>query len=223
MTLLRQAVAVAGKDLRIELRGRHALAAVLPFAATLLVAMGLSLGPGRALLQRTAPALLWVAVLFAAVLASRQAYRIEAEDDALESLILSPVDRAAVFLGKAAGVTVQLLLLEAVVLVLVAVLFDLSLGAAPSALAGAFLLGTLGLAAVGSLFGVLSIAPRARETVLPLLILPLATPVLLAGVRATEVATGVVGDPASWLGLLAAFDAIFLALGTLVFGYLLED
>jgi heme exporter protein B len=222
-TLVRQALTVARKDLRIELRGRHALAAALPFAATLLVAMGLSMGPGRALLQRTAPALLWVAVLFAAVLASRQAYRIEAEDDALESLILSPVDRAAVFLGKAAGITAQLLLLEAVVLLLVAVLFDLSLGAAPSALAGAFLLGTVGLAAVGSLFGVLSIAPRARETVLPLLVLPLATPVLLAGVRATEVATGAAGDPASWLGLLAAFDAIFLTLGTLVFGYLLED
>jgi heme exporter protein B len=223
MTLVRQALTVAGKDLRIELRGRHALAAVLPFAATLLVATGLSLGPGRALLQRTAPALLWVAVLFAAVLASRQAYLIEAEDDAMESMILSPIDRAAVFLGKAAGITAQLLLLEAVVLLLVAVLFDLSLAAAPAALAGAFFLGTVGLAAVGSLFGVLSIAPRARETVLPLLILPLATPVLLAGVRATEVATGAAGDPNSWLGLLAAFDAIFLALGTLVFGYLLED
>jgi heme exporter protein B len=223
MTLVRQTLAVAAKDLRIEVRGRHALAAVLPFAATLLVALGLSLGPGRALLQRTAPALLWVAVLFAAVLASRQAYRVEAEDDALEGLILSPVDRAAVFLGKAAGVTVQLLLLEAVVLGLVTLLFDLSLGAAPAALVAVFLLGTVGLAAVGSLFGVLSTAPRARETVLPLLILPLATPVLLAGVRATEMATSGAGDAASWLGLLVAFDAIFLAVGTLVFGSLLED
>lgn len=223
MTLVRQTLAVAGKDLRIEARGRHALAAVLPFAATMLVAMGLSLGPGRALLQRTAPALLWVAVLFAAVLASRQAYRIEAEDDALEGLILSPIDRAAIFLGKAAGVTLQLLVLEAVVLLMVALLFDLSLAAAPVALAAVFVLGTVGLAAAGSLFGVLSIAPRARETVLPLLVLPLATPVLLAGVRATEVATGGTGDATSWLGLLVAFDAIFLALGILVFGYLVED
>jgi heme exporter protein B len=223
MTLVRQTLVVFGKDLRIELRGRHALAAVLPFAATMLVTLGLSLGPGRALLQRTAPALLWVAVLFAAVLASRQAYRIEAEDDALEGLILSPIDRAAIFLGKAAGITVQLMALEAVVLLLVALLFDLSLAAAPRALAAVFFLGTVGLAAVGSLFGVLSIAPRARETVLPLLVLPLATPVLLAGVRATEVATGAAGDAASWLGLLVAFDAIFLVLGILVFGYLLED
>jgi heme exporter protein B len=223
VTLVRQTLAVAGKDLRIEARGRHALAAVLPFAATMLVMMGLSLGPGRALLQRTAPALLWVAVLFAAVLASRQAYRIEAEDDALEGLILSPIDRAAIFLGKAAGVTLQLLVLEAVVLLMVGLLFDLSLAAAPVALAAVFVLGTVGLAAAGSLFGVLSIAPRARETVLPLLVLPLATPVLLAGVRATELATGKTGDAAAWLGLLVAFDAIFLALGILVFGYLVED
>ena len=223
MTVLRQALAVAAKDLRIEVRGRHAAAAVLPFASTLLVAMGLSLGPGRAVLQRTAPALLWVAVLFAGVLASRQAYRVESEDGALEGLVLSPVDRAAVFLGKVAGVTAQLLILEAVVLALVAVLFDLSLGATPQALAAVFFLGTVGLASVGCLFGVLSIAPRARETVLPLLVLPLATPVLLAGVRATEAATGLAVGGSTWLGLLAAFDAIFLSLGVLVFGFLLED
>jgi len=77
---LRQTVAVAAKDLRIELRGRYAIGAVLPFAGTLLVAFGLSLGPDRTLLQRTAPGLLWLAVLFAAVLASRRAYEGEAED-----------------------------------------------------------------------------------------------------------------------------------------------
>jgi heme exporter protein B len=107
---------------------------------------------------------------------------------------------------------------------LVAGLFGLSIGGAPVAALGAAVLGTIGLGAVGSLFGVLSESPRARETVFPLLVLPLATPVLVASVKATELAaTGRGGEAASWLGLLAAFDVAFVSIGTLVFEYLTED
>jgi len=215
---------MAAKDLRIEVRGRYGIGVVLPFAATLLIAFGLSLGPGRTLLRDTAPGLLWLAMLFASVLAFRRSYESEGEDGALEGLLLSPVDRAAVFLGKAAAVAVQLVVLEVLVVLLVAGLFGLSLAQRPVQLAGALVLGTIGLAAVGSLFGVLSESPRAREAVFPLLVLPLATPVLVAGVKATELATtGPGGEAGSWLGLLVAFDLVFLAAGTLVFGYLLED
>ena len=224
MTFLRQSAAVAGKDLRIEVRGRYALGAVLPFAATLLVAFGLSLGPDRVLLQRTAPGLLWLAVLFAAVLASRRAYESESEDGALEGLLLAPVDKAAVYLGKAAAVAAQLLVLEVIVMTLVSALFSLSLGGNLPALAAAFVLGTTGLAGVGALFGALDASARAREAVFPLLVLPLATPVLVAGVRATAIATsGTGGTLGSWIGLLVAFDLMILAAGTLVYGYLLED
>ncbi len=224
MTFLSQARSMAAKDLRIEVRGRYGIGVVLPFAATLLIAFGLSLGPGRTLLRDTAPGLLWLAMLFASVLAFRRSYESEGEDGALEGLLLSPVDRAAVFLGKAAAVAVQLVLLEVLVVLLVAGLFGLSLAGRPVQLAGALILGTVGLAAVGSLFGVLSESPRAREAVFPLLVLPLATPVLVAGVKATELATtGPGGEAMSWLGLLVAFDLVFLSAGTLVFGYLLED
>jgi heme exporter protein B len=225
MTLVRQSVAVARKDFLIEVRGRYATGAVLPFAATLLIAFGLSFGPGRSLLQQTAPGLLWLAILFASVLSFRQAYQSEAEDGALEGLLLAPIDKAAVFLGKAAAVAAQLIALEVVVLLLVAGLFDISLGARPGLLVAGFALGTIGLAAVGSLFGALTESPRAREAVFPLLVLPLATPVLLAGVRITSIATGVgaAGGAASWLGLLVAFDLVLLSAGTLVFGQLLED
>jgi heme exporter protein B len=224
MTLLRQSLAVAGKDLRIEARGRYALGAVLPFAGTLLIAFGLSLGPGRGVLQETAPGLLWLAVLFASVLSFRRAYEAEGEDGAMEGLLLAPVDKAAIFLGKGAAVVVQLVALEVVVVGLVSILFGLSLDGSPGVVIAAFALGTIGLAAVGSLFGVLSEAPRAREAVFPLLVLPLATPVLVAGVKATALATtGHAGDAAQWLGLLIAFDVIFLSVGSLVFGFLLED
>ena len=223
MSLLAATAAVARKDIRIEVRGRYGLSAVLPFAATVLIAFGLSLGPGRTLLQQTAPGLLWLCVLFAAVLSFRRSYEHEGEDGALEGLLLAPVDKAAVFLGKGIAVVLQLLALEVVVVLLVVVLFGLPLGGVPL-LVGAFVLGTIGLAAIGSLFGVLSESPRAREAVFPLLVLPLATPVLVAGVKATQLATaGRGGQVGSWLGILVAFDLVFVAAGTLVFAHLLED
>jgi heme exporter protein B len=224
MMLLRQTGAMALKDLRVDIRGRHALTTVIPFAGTLLIAFGLSLGPGRTLLEQTAPGLLWLAILFASVLSFRETYRSEGEDGALEGLLLAPFDKAAVFLGKALAVAAQLLLVETVVLALVAALFGLSLGDDPVVLAAALVLGTVGLSAVGSLFGLLGESSRAREAVFPLLVLPLATPVLVAGVKATAMATaGQGGDAVSWLGILVAFDLVFVGLGTLVFGHLLED
>lgn len=223
MTLLGQSATIAAKDLRIELRGRHALGTLLPFAATLLVAFAFAFGPGRDVLERTAPGLLWMALLFASVMAARRAYQAETEDGALEGLLLAPVDKAAVFLGKAAAVAVELLALVAAVLLLVVVLFDLPL-ASPAPLAAAFALGAVGLAAVGGLFGVVAEAARTREAVFPMLVLPLVTPVLIAGVRATDLAvTGRAADAAQWLGLLLAFDVAFVSAGILVFGYLMED
>jgi len=123
--LVGQASVIARKDLVIEVRGRHALGTLLPFAATVLIAFGFAFGPGRDVLDRVAPGLLWMAVLFSAVIASRRAYQVETEDGALEGLLLAPIDKAAVFLGKAAAVTLELLALVLAVLVLVVLLFDL--------------------------------------------------------------------------------------------------
>jgi heme exporter protein B len=164
-----------------------------------------------------------MAVLFASVMASRRAYQIEADDDALEGLLLAPVDKAAVFVGKLAAIATELIALIGLVWLLVVLLFDLSF-ASPLALLAAFALGVVGLAAVGGLFGVVAETARTREAVFPVLVLPLVTPVLIAGVRATDLATvGSAADAASWLGLLVAFDVAFVSLGLLVFGPLLED
>ncbi len=223
MTTFAQARAVAAKDLRIEIRGQHAVGALLPFAATLLVAFGFAFGPGREVLQRTAPGLLWMSLLFAAVMSARRAYQIESEDGAIEGLLLAPVDKAAVFLGKVAAVTAELLSLLLVVLVLVVVLFELPV-ASPLPMLVAFALGAVGLAAVGGMFGVVAESARTREAIFPMLVLPLATPVLIAGVRATDLAAaGRAAEAAQWLGLLIAFDVVFVSVGVLVFGFLLED
>ena len=223
MTLAGQASVIARKDLVIEVRGRHALGTLLPFAATVLISFGFAFGPGRDVLDRVAPGLLWMAVLFSAVIASRRAYQVESEDGALEGLLLAPIDKAAVFLGKAAAVTLELLALVLAVLVLVVLLFDLSVES-PLLMVSAFVLGVVGLAAVGSLFGVVAESARTREAIFPMLVLPLVAPVLIAGVRATDLAAnGPASEVRSWLGLLAAFDVVFLSVGVLVFGYLLED
>jgi heme exporter protein B len=223
MRLARQSVAVAMKDLRIESRGRHAFGAALPFVATMLFAFGLAVGPGRSLLRATAPGLMWLALLFAAVIAFRQAYRVESEDDAIEGFVLSRLDPAAVFLGKAAAVTVELLVLETAVVVIMFALFDLSLVRQPVVFVGASVLGTIGLSALGSLLGLLAEAPRSGEGFLPLLILPLATPVLLAGVRSTAIAAAGGDGAGAWIGLLLAFDLSILAVGSIVFEHVLEE
>jgi heme exporter protein B len=180
VTFARQASVIARKDLLIEVRGRHAVGTLLPFAATVLVAFGFAFGPGRDILERVAPGLLWMALLFSAVMASRRTYQTEAEDGALEGLLLAPIDKAAVYLGKAFAVTVELLALVIAVLLLVVVLFDLSV-ASPLLLVAAFVLGVVGLAAVGSLFGVVAESARTREAIFPMLVLPLVAPVLIGG------------------------------------------
>lgn len=216
--------AIAVKDLRIEVRGRYALVSVLPFAATMLLAFGFALGPGRTLLVQTAPGLLWLAALFAAVELFHRSYQAEADGGALEGLLLAPVDKGAIYLGKAFAAAVQLLVLFAATTALVIVLFGLPIGPRPGLLALTVLLGTVGLAALGSLLGLLAVAARSRQAALPLLVLPLVSPVLIAAIRSTALLTaGRTDQVGGWLGLLAAFDAAFVATGFLVFAHLLED
>lgn len=213
--------AVAGKDLRAEARSKYALGSVLPFAATMLLAFGFALGPDRVLLERAAPGLLWLAALFAAVDLFQRSYQAEADAGALDGLLLAPVHKGDIFLGKAVAAAVQVLVLLLGTGLIVVVLFGLNLARAPLLLLTA-VLGVVGLSALGSLFGLLTVLGR-RQAALPVLVLPLVTPVLIAAIRATATLVEGSAGVAGWLGVLAAFDAMFLAAGYLVFGHLLED
>ena len=217
------ATAVAAKDLRMELRSRYAAGSVLPFAVTMLLAFGFALGPDRPLLAQTAAGLLWLSATFAAVDLVHRSYRVESEDGALDGLRLAPGPAGAIYLGKAAAVAVQLLLLVVATGAFVGMLFGLPLGRAPALLVLTAALGVLGLSAIGSLFGLLSVMGR-RQAALPVLVLPLISPVLIGAIRATEAAVdGRGADVGGWLGVLAAFDVAFLATGFLVYVHLLED
>jgi heme exporter protein B len=222
--ILRVAWAIAAKDLRVELRSRSALSSVLPFAATILLALGFALGPGRVLLAQTAPGLLWLAGLFASVELFHRSYQAEADGGALEGLLLAPGDKGAVYLGKAAAAFVQLMLLFAITTGLVIVMFGLAVGPAPGLLLLTDLLGVAGLTALGSLLGLLAVLGRHRQAALPVLVLPLVSPVIIAATRSTELlAAGSTVGVGGWLSLIAAFDAAVFAAGFLAFGHLLED
>ncbi len=196
--------------------------AVLPFAATMLLIFGFALGPNRTLLQQTAPGLLWLAGLFAAVDLFQRSYQAEVDGGALDALVLAPVHKGEIFLGKAFAAAVQVLALLLATGLLVVVLFGLPIVGVPLLLATA-VLGVVGLSALGSLFGLLTVLGR-RQAALPILVLPLVCPVVIAAIRSTATLTqGSSDGVAGWLGVLAAFDAAFLATGYLVFGHLLED
>lgn len=224
MTFARTTLDVLAKDLRLELRGKHALNLLLPFVGATFVLLGLALGPGRALLRPAAPALIWVTLLFAALLGVRRAFEAEQEDGALEGLVLAPADKGAIYLGKVLASAVWLLLLAVAAGLMAAVLFDVSVAEDLGVALGGVALGILGLSAVGCFFAGLVVSARAREAILPLLVLPLVVPVALGAIRATSPGlAGDGGEAVSWLSLLAAFDAVFLACGVLFFDKVLED
>jgi heme exporter protein B len=223
VNLAQEASLVAGKDLRIEARSRVTLQQVLPFGLIVLLLFAFALDPDRGVLRDVAPGLFWVTVLLAALLAISRSFAIEAANGARDGLRMSGLDPAAIFLGKAAAVAVELAALEALLTVGVIVLFDVSLGAVGPLLL-ATILATVGVAATGTLYGVLAASSGARETLVPVLLLPVVSPVLLGATRAWEAAIdGAPSDAWPWIGVLAVFAVLYTSIGTLAFGPLLEE
>ena len=221
--MLRDAALIAGKDLRLELRSRVGSGQVVPFAVLVLVLFGIALDPDRGVLDDATPGLFWVAVLFSAILAVQRSWAVESADGARDNLRLSGLSPGGIFLGKAAALAVQLLVLEVLLLVGVAVLYGARLGGWPL-LAATVVAATAGIAAVGSLYGVLAAGLRVRDTLLPLLVLPVLAPVLIAATRSFEAALdGSQADGWPWAGLLAVFALGYLAGGIAAYGPLLEE
>jgi heme exporter protein B len=219
------ALAIARKDAVAELRGRSAAVSTLFFAAVVLLLFGFALGPDTQRLADAAPGLLWLALVFAGVLAVDRLHLLETDDAALEQLALYPITRRAIYAGKAIGGFVVMLVLGVVVLGAVGILFAVDVAAALLPLLVTVVLGAVGIAAVGTFYAGVTVRLRAREVMLPLLMLPVLAPLLLGAVKATSAALA--GDPfgelGAWLQLLVAFDVIMVVAGAATYGYLLED
>ena len=203
---------LARKDLRLELRSRDTVPAMLLFVVTTLVVFRFSLPADASDLAATG--LLWIAVLFTALLALTRAFVAEREQRVLDGLVLAPCDRSAIWFGKGLSVLAFLLLAELIALPAFAVFFA-PIGWSTVA---AFLLADLGIAAVGTLLAAMAAASRARELLLPLLFLPLAIPIVVGGVGAS-----VDDDPGRYLAFLGLYDALFAILAWASFEYVVTE
>lgn len=218
MSGLRRASALARKDLTVEWRRRETTTAMGTFAVLVVLLLGFVLGTE----PTQAPAILWVALGFAAMLGVGRPTQAEVEQEAFETLLLYPGNREHIYWGKWIALAVLLTTLLGGLLLVLGVFFNIDLWLRLPALAGAGLLGVVGLASVGTLFAFLVLFVRGRELLLPLLLLPVALPVLLAGVRLTEAI--LIGSPSGlWIGLLAVFDIVFLLVCPILFEVVVDE
>src|SRR5947207_8243696 len=201
MTFVRRAWAVAWKDVLVERRSKETVNAVLFFSVLLLFVFEFTLGADRERLVAVLPGLLWLGILLAALLGLGRSFVLERDNDCWEALLLTPGDKGAIYLGKLVGNVMLMALVEAVVLTLFTLFLNVDVARALPGLVLVLALGTLGIAAVGTLFGAMTAHVRARELLFPVLLLPVLVPVLLAIVKTTEALLGgePLGSVAHWL------------------------
>lgn len=220
---MRAALAIAGKDLALEMRGREILVHLSVFAILVLTLFSFTARPGSAALSETAPGILWIAFLFAGTLGLGRTFDRERENDCFTGLLLAPVDRVQIYWGKCLSTLVYMVVFQLVIWPVFCVLYGYSpVTGAAGAWAG-FILGDIGFIALGVILSAVTVHLRSREMVLPLLLLPLCLPVLVGGVRSLDIALSGGSGIGQWLGRLAAFDVIFLSLGTILFPMVVEE
>jgi heme exporter protein B len=213
------------KDLAVELRSREIVISTALFAVLVVVISAFALGVDAVPDRRAAPGVLWIAVSFSATLVLGRTFAREREMGVFTALLLSPAPRAGLYLGKVLGVTAFLLAVELILAPLIHLMFRAPLLDGWLPLAPVALLGTLGYAAVGTLFASMSLRTRLRDLLLGVILFPLVAPVLIFAAKATAAAMDGGGLPAvlPWLRWLAALDGLFLVLGLWLFGPLMED
>jgi heme exporter protein B len=173
-----------------------------------------------------APGILWIAIAFSGTLALGRAFERERQHETLRALMIAPVDRPALYVGKLAGVLLLLAIVEVIVVPLVALLFHAPLFARPVLLVGLLAGGTTGFAAVGTLFAAMLVRARSRDVLLPILLYPITIPVIIAGVRGTAALLQPEVDvpmARAWLSMLVLFDVVFITLSLWTFEPLMTE
>ena len=221
MTFLEQVLAILWKDIRCELRSKQTWMGMGLFALLVLVIFNFAFDLRVDNKAALAPGALWVAFVFASLLGLGRTMATEREKGLMDRLLLCPVDRKAIYLAKLLGNLLFIGVVELVALPVFAALFNVPLFA--GSLLPIVLLGTLGIASVGTLFSAIASATQARELLLPLLIFPLIVPVVIGAVRATGALMVPAANEPPWLGLIIAFDVIFLSISMLTFEFVIEE
>ena len=224
MSYLRKVLAIVGKDVVAELRTREMLSSMFVFSLLVILVFNFAFDL-RANDQWTlAPGVLWAAIAFAGTLGLSRSFVVEKDRGSIEGLLLAPVDRSAIYLGKMLGNLLFMTVVELTVLPVFVVLFNLPAATLPL-LAGVVVLGTIGLSGVGTLFSAMAVHTRAREVLLPVLLFPVIVPVILSSVKLTA---GIIdglpfAEVHNWFSLLVAFDMIFAALSVILFDHVMEE
>lgn len=223
MKFLAKVWVIVVKDVAAELHTREMVSAMLVFAVLSLLIFSLALDLRGAVARAAGPGVLWVTVAFAGTLALSRSLAREQQSGCIDGLLLAPMDRSAIFFGKALGNLIFMAVVEIVLLPLFSALFDVALLRPGVLLVVA--LGTLGYAAVGTLLASIAVNTRAREVMLPVLLLPLAVPLLIAAVQATGglVEGASLGEVGGWLRLLVIYDLVVVAVAMLTYDYVVEE
>jgi heme exporter protein CcmB len=220
MQLLEAVWLVMRKDLLIEFRSREIIYTTLFFAVSVMLVFSFSFVREGVAVDGAAGGILWVAIAFSGTLALGRAFERERQNETLRGLLMSPAERPALYLGKLTGILILLAAVEVVVVPMVAFLFQAPLFRYPAMMAGLLLTGTLGFAAVGTLFAAMLVRTRSRDVLLPILLYPITVPVIIAGVRGTA---GLLQPDVdlpmarAWLSMLVFFDIVFVTLALWTF------
>jgi len=224
MPYLRKVLAIVAKDIAAELRTREMLSSMFVFSLLVILIFNFAFDLRADNQAALAPGVLWVAITFAGMLGLSRSFILEKDRGSIEGLLLAPVDRSAIYLGKLLGNVLFIAVVEMIILPIFIILFNLPADALP-VLVGVTLLGTLGFAGVGTLFSAMVVHTRAREVLLPVLLFPVVVPVMLSSVKLTAAILDRVplSEVQNWLSLLVAFDVIFMTLSFMLFDYVLEE
>ena len=222
---MRTALAIAKKDLILELRGGEVVVTIFVFAFLVLTLFSLSAEPGSTALKEMAPGVLWMTFLFAGVLGLGRTFDRERENDCFHGLLMGPADHVQIYWGKCLSTMAFMVVFQMLLWPLFAVLYGFSPAKGAFLAWAGFLLGDAGFVSLGVILSAVTIHARSRELILPLLLFPLCLPVLVAGVRCTTLALSGGGfeEAGMWLGRLVAFDVIFISLGTILFPMVVEE
>ena len=216
---------IVWKDLISEIRSRENISSMFFFALIIILIFSLSLSMDQEMVKEMIPGILWIAFSFTGIIGLGKSFLVETQNDCMENLLMAPIPKGAVYLGKLLGNFLFMLVVEIIIFPLFIIFFNLDIfGQIPMIMLICFL-GTLGLAAMGTLLSAMTVQIKEREVMFPLMLLPLVVPVIIGAVEATKGALN--GDPLKlyqqWIQLLAVFDLVFLIVSYWLFEFILED
>jgi len=225
MNYFKKIWAIVWKDIRAEIRTKEIFSSMFIFSLLVLVIFNFSIDLLEVNPLDIAQGVLWIAFTFSGILGLNRSFLFEKENDCLQGLMLTPVDRSAIYFGKMLGNLIFMLIMEAIAVPIFVVLFNIGIYDKIISLAIVIILGTLGFVTVGTLFSAMSVNIKAREVMLPILLFPIVVPVIIASVKSTgAILTGKpFDDIISWLKLIAVFDVVFLVVSFLSFEYIIEE